>query len=39
VEAHLHRLEQKLAYKRRPAPTPLGALGPPNLWVFRDLRV
>ena len=39
VEAHFHRLEQKLAYKRRRAATPLRALGSPNLWVFRDLRV
>ena len=38
VEAHLHRLQQKLAYKRRRPPTPLRALGSPHLWVFRDLR-
>jgi len=39
VEAHFHRLEQKLAYKRRRAATPLRALGSLHLWVFRDLRV
>ena len=39
VEAHFHRLEQKLASKRRRAATPLRTLGSPNLWVFRDLRV
>ena len=38
VEAHLHRLQQKLAYKRRRPPTPLRVLGSPHLWVFRDLR-
>jgi putative transposase len=38
VEAHLHRLQQKLAYKRRRPPAPLRALGSSNLWVFRDLR-
>jgi REP element-mobilizing transposase RayT len=35
VEAHLHRLQQKLAYQRRRPATRLSALGSPNLWVFR----
>ena len=39
VEAHFHSLQQKLAYKRPRAATPLRALGSPNLWVFRDLRI
>jgi hypothetical protein len=38
VEAHFHRLQQKLAYKRPRPPKPLRALGSPELWVFRDLR-
>ena len=39
VEAHFHRLQQKRAYQRRRPATALRALGPPNLWVFRDLRI
>jgi putative transposase len=39
VESHFSALRQKLGYKRHRAATCLTALGPPGLWVFRDLRV